>query len=76
MYSNTDRTQLVIDLTWAAEVQDARAICRLANHGLDMGIIDADLHSKLVVLGGVILDLNHKDGAYFADLVAKLARNI
>lgn len=76
MFSNEDRIDLILDLTNAAKAQDARKISRLADHGLDMGIITESTHRKFIVLGGVIFQSTHADGEFYANIITDLARNL
>lgn len=72
MFSSEDKAKFIEDLAWATDVQDGRAISRLALHGEDMGIIDGDTARKITALGGVIYQSTMKDGKFYADTLAAL----
>lgn len=76
MFSNEDKTQFIADLTWAAEVQDSRAILRLAVHAEDMGIITEIQAREITSTATLMYSCTNKQGQQFSDSLVALANRI
>lgn len=76
MFSTADRTQLVADLNAAANVQDGRQIGRLADHGLDLGIISEATAREITSLGRLIWNSTRAEAVRFADGLRELTATI